>query len=250
MDQLNFFEKLEEPNKPICLYCGNLFENYKGRKKKECCSMECRVKYKRESVKKFILEESKKPNLFLEKIKLQRVNRSQKAKIYIQENKEKIKKRRKAYYEKNKDKLKFKMLKYYNANKIKINKVRNKWRKKNKDRVKENYLKRLKKDPNFKFAQSLRTRIVECIKKEYRSFRSTELLGCTIQEAREHLKKQFREGMTWENHGKWHIDHIIPCVSFDLTDPEQQKKCFHYTNLQPLWAYDNLSKGVKILENP
>ena len=75
------------------------------------------------------------------------------------------------------------------------------------------------------------------------------LLGCTIQEAREYLEKQFKEGMTWENHGHetWHIDHIIPCASFDLTDPEQQKKCFHYTNLQPLWAKENMSKGAKIL---
>ena len=54
--------------------------------------------------------------------------------------------------------------------------------------------------------------------------------------------------MTWENHGRygWHIDHIMPCSSFDLTDPEQQKKCFHYTNLQPLWAHENMSKGAKI----
>jgi hypothetical protein len=53
--------------------------------------------------------------------------------------------------------------------------------------------------------------------------------------------------MTRENHGIWHIDHITPCTAFDLTDPEQQKKCFHYTNLQPLWASDNIRKGNKII---
>ena len=54
--------------------------------------------------------------------------------------------------------------------------------------------------------------------------------------------------MTKENHGFWHIDHIIPCASFNLKDPKQQTKCFHYTNLQPLWAKENLSKGAKILQ--
>ena len=56
--------------------------------------------------------------------------------------------------------------------------------------------------------------------------------------------------MTIKNHGKvWHIDHITPIASFNLTDPRQQAKCFHYTNLQPLWAYENLSKGAKIIKS-
>ena len=57
------------------------------------------------------------------------------------------------------------------------------------------------------------------------------------------IESQFVDGMSWDNHGEWHIDHIRPCASFDLTDPEQQKECFNYKNLQPLWAKDNLSKG-------
>lgn len=61
------------------------------------------------------------------------------------------------------------------------------------------------------------------------------------------LEQQFTEGMTWENYGEWHVDHIRPCVSFDLSIPEQQQECFHYTNLQPLWAKDNLQKSDKIL---
>ena len=61
----------------------------------------------------------------------------------------------------------------------------------------------------------------------------------------DHLEKQFQPGMSWDNHGYdgWHVDHIRPCASFDLTDEEQVRKCFHYTNLQPLWAKDNLRKG-------
>jgi hypothetical protein len=72
-----------------------------------------------------------------------------------------------------------------------------------------------------------------------------ELLGCTVSEARAYLQFKFLPGMSWDNRELWHIDHIRPCASFDLTDLEQQKQCFHYTNLQPLWATDNHRKGAK-----
>jgi hypothetical protein len=73
------------------------------------------------------------------------------------------------------------------------------------------------------------------------------LLGCSISELRAHLEAQWLPGMCWDNWTKygWHIDHIRPCASFDLSDPEQQRECFHYTNLQPLWWEDNLEKGAK-----
>ena len=76
-----------------------------------------------------------------------------------------------------------------------------------------------------------------------------ELIGCTIEEFWNHLEKHFKPGMTWENYGKagWEMDHIIPCANFDLIVPEQQKQCFHYTNLQPLWVHENMSKGKKIV---
>jgi hypothetical protein len=110
---------------------------------------------------------------------------------------------------------------------------------------------RIKNDVNFKILTILRKRIRNVLKskKNKKCFKSSELLGCSIEHARKHIESQFKEGMTWDNHGKygWHIDHIIPCASFDLTDPEQQKKCFHYTNLQPLWWNENLSKGAKII---
>ncbi len=61
------------------------------------------------------------------------------------------------------------------------------------------------------------------------------------------LAAKFTNGMAWDDYGDWHIDHILPCISFDLSDENQQKICFHYTNLQPLWATDNLKKGSKIL---
>ena len=71
------------------------------------------------------------------------------------------------------------------------------------------------------------------------------LLGCSAEQLRTHLEEKFTDGMSWDNYGYrgWHIDHIRPCASFDLTDPQQQLECFHYTNLQPLWAEDNFKKG-------
>jgi len=75
---------------------------------------------------------------------------------------------------------------------------------------------------------------------------ATQLVGISAQGLRDHLERRFLPGMTWDNYGAlgWHVDHIRPCASFDLTDPEQVKACFHYTNLQPLWAEDNLKKGA------
>ena len=72
-----------------------------------------------------------------------------------------------------------------------------------------------------------------------------KLVGCNSKELKEHLESQFIEGMNWNNYGEWHVDHIKPCAAFDLSDPIQQKECFNYTNLQPLWAKDNIRKSDK-----
>ena len=74
-----------------------------------------------------------------------------------------------------------------------------------------------------------------------------ELIGCSINELKAHLESKFQDEMTWDNYGNggWHIDHKKPCQDFDLTDAEEQKKCFHYKNLQPLWAMDNFFKNGK-----
>jgi len=82
----------------------------------------------------------------------------------------------------------------------------------------------------------------EKIKKSNKTF---ELIGCTPQSLKEHLEKQFVEGMTWNNRNEWHIDHIIPLSS--AKSKEEIYKLCHYTNLQPLWAEDNLKKSNKIL---
>jgi AraC-like DNA-binding protein len=85
------------------------------------------------------------------------------------------------------------------------------------------------------------------IKDNWKSGSTIRDLGCSIVELKRHLEDQFDDNMSWDNYGLdgWHIDHIVPLASFNLTDEDQFKKACHYTNLQPLWAKDNLSKGSK-----
>lgn len=104
-------------------------------------------------------------------------------------------------------------------------------------------------DPGFKLATAVRSYVWKALRngEAMKAGKYRELLGCETQDLMAHLEAQFADGMTWANHGEWHIDHIRPCASFDLTDPAQQRECFHYTNLQPLWWQDNLSKGAKLV---
>ena len=94
-----------------------------------------------------------------------------------------------------------------------------------------------------------RRRLRATITKGCKSAHTLELLGCTVEEFRHHLEQQFEPGMTWDNCHKWHIDHIIPCAYFDLTKEENQRICFNYRNLQPLWARDNSAKQAKVPDN-
>ncbi len=117
-----------------------------------------------------------------------------------------------------------------------------------KERTNARHKERYNNDINYKMAHILRglssrIRVAGSIKNNT----TIELLGCTFIEAKQYIEKLFLDGMTWKNNTKkgWHIDHIVPIASFDLTNPEEQKKCFHYTNLQPLWWKDNLNKGCK-----
>jgi hypothetical protein len=120
---------------------------------------------------------------------------------------------------------------YYNKNKERINEVRRTTQQKRRDE-----------DPVFRIRKNMGSRIYLAVKNKGKTM---ELAGCSKEDLVTHLESKFTEGMTWDNYGEWHIDHILPCASFNLEDPEEQKKCFHWTNLQPLWAIDNIRKGAK-----
>lgn len=99
---------------------------------------------------------------------------------------------------------------------------------------------------NYYLSKCIRSRIYRVLMGQLKSAPTLELLGCTIAEFRAHLESRFTDGMTWENYGThWHIDHKRPCASFDLSQPEQQRQCFHYSNMQPLGASQNISKGSR-----
>jgi hypothetical protein len=161
---------------------------------------------------------------------------------YYLNNKKHIKKYTKNWVLNNADKVK----NYKQTWNLNNKKHKAEWFQKNKKRILKERSLRLKKDLNFKMKHQLGTRIRKVLNGVIKKSKSTnELVGCTIEQLWIHLEKSFKPGMTKENYGKWHVDHIRPCASFDLSKPEEQAKCFHYTNLQALWAYENISKGAK-----
>jgi hypothetical protein len=111
-----------------------------------------------------------------------------------------------------------------------------KWQKNNPEKVKA-----IRNKPINKVRNNIRKRLRDFIKGKVRF----PGVGCSRDELIKHIEERFDFGMTWENYGEWHIDHIRPCASFNLFDHEQLKQCTHYTNLQPLWADENCRKGAK-----
>jgi len=102
-----------------------------------------------------------------------------------------------------------------------------------------------KDDIQYRLSGNLRSRLYMAIKNGQKAGSAIDDLGCSIEYLKKHLEKQFQPGMTWDNYGEWHIDHIRPLCSFDLTDRYYFIEAVHWTNLQPLWAIDNLKKGER-----
>jgi hypothetical protein len=129
-------------------------------------------------------------------------------------------------------------------NRIKCAAYYRKYRLANKTQVNANYRKWKAANPGARIAHSLRTTIRDALKGTKLRASAIRLLGCSIDELKFHLARKFQLGMTMFNYGSvWHLDHIKPCSSFDLSDPRQQEICFHYSNLMPLFAMQNVIKG-------
>lgn len=156
-------------------------------------------------------------------------------------NKEHVKKYTKEYYLKNKERKRIQNKQW----KLKNKEYGKQWALKNKKKLREQERNRRKNNVNHRLAKNYRTALCNSLKKN-KKLRSVQYLGCTIPEFWKFLEKKFLLGMTKENYGKWHLDHIKPCSSFNQLDPKQRKICWHYTNFQPLWAIDNLKKGSKL----
>ena len=168
-------------------------------------------------------------------------------KEYRLKNKEKLEEYRKGYRLKNREKLIEQSRQYYAENREEYLKQNKEYYAKNKE--KRNAYCRHKKqtNPNFRLRCNLASRLRDALKHGSKSASTMELVGCTIAELWIHLESKFEPWMTRENYGigGWDLDHIRACATFDLTDPAQQRECFHWSNLQPLEHIANIKKGAR-----
>ena len=182
---------------------------------------------------------------------------AEKRKLWDSQHSDKITETKKRWLTNHPDKRKAVVTKYKNANREKLlaqnrQYIANK-RKEDPEGQKAYEKAWRKSNLAYRIRKSLRGRIYDAITKGVGSHgrkcdKTMMLIGCSVDALKQHLESLFKPGMTWDNWGVrgWHIDHIRPCASFDLSDPEQQKQCFHWSNLQPMWWRDNIVKGAKL----
>jgi hypothetical protein len=165
-------------------------------------------------------------------------------KRYHEANREILLVKKRAKHLENRDKILVKKRDYYLQNRDKILKKAARYRSLNMSKMVAYNRERARRDSTFRLIRNLRNRTWQAVK-GLKSASTIQLLGCSPQQVRDHLESLFKPGMSWDNYGfrGWHVDHIKPLASFDLTDSAQQKLAFHYTNLQPLWASENFAKG-------
>lgn len=165
-----------------------------------------------------------------------KVCKKERSRIWAKENSEKRAAILRRWYRANLKSCDASARRWQRENPEKYAKINRRWRNNNPKWVEKN-----------KISFNLRTRIWGALKGHIKLGGTFELVGCSAIELQAHLQRLFKPGMSWENYGLrgWEVDHIRPCALFDLSDPEQQRACFHYTNLQPLWKSENRKKGAK-----
>ena len=172
----------------------------------------------------------------------------EKAKAYREANREEILKKQKeynkAYYEANKEKLKS----WREANREERNKKNKAWREANRDYQKEYDKERRKTDPLFKLKKNLRCASWRAFKGQTKNVTTEKLLGCSYNDFKDYITAQFVGNMSWDNYGQiWQVDHIIPLATIeDVSQTELISSLCHFSNLQPLFAQDNILKNDRL----
>lgn len=169
------------------------------------------------------------------------------------DNSVEVMRRVREYSSNNKESIKENKRKYRDAHREEIREYFEKYREAYKPIRNAREKERIATDPMYALKKRLRNNLLAYVKQagHKKQCSTTEILGCSFDEFKAYFESKFTEGMSWElfcSGGKIHIDHIIPVDAFDLSNPEEIKKCFHYTNLQPLWKRDNLIKSNKIIQ--
>lgn len=228
-----------------CIKCDidKNFDDFSlGRNVCKTCISDYQKEWRKKNKKKMAMHSKNYRQNNLKKVKSFQKN-------WYENNSENAKEYSKNYRKDNQEKVKKTWREYRKNNKEKIKKQKKEYYEKNKEWLKEYSVNYRRNNENARIAHNIRTRIRQFLnsKNITKNNNTFEIIGCTPNQLKEHLEKQFKNGMNWQNYGYygWHIDHIIPLDSAK-NDAEIYELC-HYTNLQPLWSVENLSKNNKII---
>lgn len=221
----------------LCVGCGMTYRPTSNRQKR---CLPCRKIYKREDNKRRC-KEWRRENL--EEIKCKDRERGVEKRA---RNPEAHREYYKKWYRKNSEQKLADCAKWQRENPELVRNYTNNWKRRNRAKLRVSERLRSREDLGFKLKKNLRARVYAALKRKdsVKVGSAVRDLGCSVEDLKKHLESQFQPGMTWDNWSQkgWHVDHIKPLASFDLADREQFLEACHYTNLQPLWAEDNLRK--------